>query len=75
MYMLDTLIVAVVMCVDTCNWKMKQRFEYAALQIEIQQSVKRGIYEVQDKNKRTFYWHAKEIITYYKERKHEKIGN
>lgn len=75
--MLDTLIVAVVMCVDTCNWKLKQKFEYEFVQIEIQNGIKRGIIDVQEKSRKnnTFYWHTKEIITFPKNKNNEKIGN
>lgn len=75
MYMLDTLIVAVVMCVDTCNWKMKQEFEYAALQMELKWGLQRKFYEIQEKSRKdkTFYWYVKEVITYTRNKRNEKV--
>lgn len=65
--MLDTLFVAIVVCVDTCNWSWKEKFDYADLQYDALIGVKAAMHVVKEnrKSKDTFYWHTKDI--YYKE--------
>lgn len=67
--MLDTLIVAVVLCVDTCTWGFKEKFDYADLHFSLRESIQRGVMEVQGNRypKRAFLWHVKETILFRKE--------
>lgn len=60
--MLDTIIVAVVLCVDTCGYRSVQnRIDAAIREINIRRKVTEAISEQreQDMEKRKAYWHLK----------------
>lgn len=60
--MIDTLVVAIVLCVDTCSWNWKQKFEYADVMYDIEQVVKIGVNHIQQHGKKSFYWHLKNVF-------------
>lgn len=60
--MIDTLIVAVVLCVDTCeHHSVQNRIEAACREINIREKVIRAVLEQQeqDRESRKPYWHLK----------------
>lgn len=60
--MLDTIIVAVVLCVDTCeHHTMQNRIETAFREINIRGKVVKAVLEQQeqDMERRKHYWHLK----------------
>lgn len=67
--MLDTLIVAVVLCVDTCTWGLKEKFEYAGLQFDLRCGITQKVREIRNNtsDKISFWWHIKDTIVFIKE--------
>lgn len=74
MIMIDTLLVAIVLCVDTCDWSWDKKFNYADLQYDVLVGAKAAMHVVKEnrKAKDTFFWHTKDVYLNDKKRKNSK---